>query len=67
MIGVVDQGAVVDDVAGEEYAVGFFEQADAAGGMARGVDDFEMPVAEVDDIAVGEQALGRGRVYPVAR
>ena len=66
MIGVVDEGAVVDNVAGEECAAGFFEEADAAGGMAGGVDDFEMPVAEIYDIAMGQQALGRGGLYPVA-
>lgn len=66
VIGIVDQRAVVDDVAGEECAAGFFEEADAAGGMARGVDDFEMAVTEIDDIAMGEQALGRGGLYQVA-
>ncbi len=65
MIGIVDQGSVIDDVAGQEYAAGLFEQADAAGGMARDVNDLEMPVAEIDDIAVGQQALGRGGLYPV--
>ena len=30
------------------------------------MNDFEMPVAEIDGIAVGQQALGRGGLYPVA-
>ena len=67
MIGIVDQRTVVDDVAGEEYAAGFFEEANAARGMAGGVDDLEMPVTEINDLAVGQQALGRSRLYLVAR
>lgn len=63
MPGVVDQRAVVDDVTGEENSSGFLEEADAAGGVAGRVDDFEVAVAEINDVVVFELALGGGRLY----
>ncbi len=61
MIGIVDQGAVADNVAGERNSGGFFEEADAAGGVSGRVDDFEVAVAEIDDVGVFKLALGGGR------
>ena len=57
---VLDQRAVIDDVAGEQDAGSALEQGDATGRMAGRVDDLEHPVAEIDHIAVVEQAGGRG-------
>lgn len=45
-------------VAGEEEAMFFIEDADLAGGVAGGVDDFQGPIAEVDDVAFADE-LGR--------
>ena len=61
MPGVVDQRAVVDDVTGEENSSGFLEEADATGGVAGRVDDFEVAVAEINDFVVFKLALGGGR------
>ena len=60
VIGVVDQRAVINDVAGKEDAGRALEQADAAGGMARRVDDLERSAAEVNDIAVLDRPAGAG-------
>ena len=67
MIGIIDQRSVIDDVARQEGAGLLLEQADAAGRMARRVDDLEGAVAQVDDIALFEDALHVGRLHMVHR
>ena len=66
VIGIVDHRTVVDGIAGEENSGGFLEEADAAGGVAGRVDDFEMTVAEIDDVGVFKLALGGSRLDLVA-
>lgn len=51
VVGTAD-GAGEEGVAGEEHAVFAFEEADAAGGVARSFDDFETEGADLDDITL---------------
>lgn len=58
MIGIFDQRPVVDDVAAEQ-GLGFgFPQADAAGRVAGGVEDFEYAVAQVEHVAFIDEPCG---------
>ena len=58
MIGVVDQRPVIDDVARQEHAGLALEERDPARRVARRVDDLEGAVAEIDDVAVLQDAAG---------
>ncbi len=62
----VEQRPVVDRVAGEQHATPRLPEPDAAGGVAREVEHLERAIAEVDDVAVGEQR-GRRRSGPLER
>ena len=66
MIGIVDQGAVVDNIAGEENSSGFFEEADAAGRVSGCMNSFEVAITEIDDVIVFKLALGGRRLDFVA-
>src|SRR5262245_25557728 len=61
VIGIIDQRAVIDDVAGEEDAGPCLEERDAARRVSRGVDDLEGAVSEIDQIAMAEKARRRCR------
>ena len=67
MIGVVDQRPVIDDVARQQDAGLPLVERDAARRMARRVDHLEGAVAEIDDVAVFENAAGGCGLDPVAR
>jgi len=56
VIGVVDQRAVVDRVAGEQNSGDGLPQGNAAWGVAGQVKHLEVPVAEIKDVAVREEA-----------
>jgi hypothetical protein len=60
VIGIVDEGAVVDDIARQKDTGGFFVEADATGGMAGCVDDVESSIAKVDNVAVFQGAIDLG-------
>jgi hypothetical protein len=53
MINRVEQGAVIDGIAGKQRAGRFFIKSDRSGRMY-GVEDVEDPVTEIDDVALVE-------------
>ncbi|MPL83908.1 hypothetical protein SDC9_29867 [bioreactor metagenome] len=65
VIGLFDQRAVIDDVARDQHAARRFPQRDAARGMARRVDHLELPVAQIDDVAIGQDPRRRRRLHRV--
>lgn len=65
MTAIVDQPAVIDNVAGEKDTRRLVEQADTAR-RASGRVDLETAIAEVDYVAIGEETLGGRRADPVA-
>lgn len=70
VVGVFDQRPVVDDVAAEQ-GLGFgFPEANAAGRVAGGVEDFEYAVAQVEHVAFVDEACsgcGFDLVFGVAQ
>ena len=57
VIGIVDQRAVINDIAGEDATRRLLEQADS-GRRVSGRVDLETEIAENDHVAIGEGTLG---------
>ncbi len=55
------QRCKVEGIAGQEYPVVAVQQADGVGRMPRRAQDFELPPAQVDDIAFVDEMTDRER------
>lgn len=65
VVGVLDQRTVVENVAGKQDFRRFLVERDAPGGMAGSVNDLELPIAEVDHVAVLQQARRRRPLHRI--
>jgi hypothetical protein len=65
VIGIVDQRAVINDIAGEDATRRLLEQADRSRRVSGRV-DLETEIAENDHVAIGEGTLGGRQPDPVA-
>src|SRR3989344_5523123 len=65
VVGVFDQRPIVDDVAAERGRGGRFVQADAARGVAGGVQHLQDPITQVQYVAFVDRGGGRCSLDPI--